>query len=71
MPIPASSATSERIFSAGGLTATKLRGLLAEEKVEEILKIRLILAKVEGEERLKCPLFCHVMSCIFAETKYK
>ena len=38
LAIPASSATSERIFSAGGLTVSHLRCTL-DEKVEDILKI--------------------------------
>ena len=49
--IPASSATSERFFSAGGLTVSALRTNLAEEKVEEILQIRLNLMKVKEHER--------------------
>ena len=51
--IPASSATSERVFSAGGLTVTNLRCSLEDEKVEDILKIRLNLSKVEAEEKKK------------------
>ena len=35
LPIPASSATSERIFSAGGLTVSHLRCQLDDGKVED------------------------------------
>ena len=49
--IPASSATSERFFSAAGLTVSALRTNLAEDKVEEILQIRLNLMKVEEHEK--------------------
>ena len=51
LAIPASSATSERIFSHGGLTVDDLRCSLKEEKVEDILVIRLNLAKVEKCEK--------------------
>lgn len=49
--IPASSATSERIFSAGGLTVSNMRCLLEESKVEDILLVRLNLIKVEDMEK--------------------
>ena len=45
--IPASSATSERFFSSGGLIVSNLRCRLNEYKVKDILKIRLNLVKVE------------------------
>ena len=47
LAIPASSATSERIFSAGGLTVTNLRNSLVEDMVEDLLMIKLNLEKVE------------------------
>ena len=50
LAIPASSATSERIFSAGGLTVTSLRSNLAEDTVEDLLMIKLNLEKVEAME---------------------
>ena len=50
LAIPASSATSERIFSAGGLTVSHLRCQLDDDKVEDILKIRLNLLKLEKAE---------------------
>ena len=50
LAIPASSATSERIFSAGGLTVSHLRCQLDDEKVEDILKIRLNIQKLEKAE---------------------
>ena len=50
LAIPASSATSERIFSAGGIIVNDLRCLLDDEKVEDILKIRLNIFKVEKAE---------------------
>ena len=50
LAIPASSATSERIFSAGGLTVSHLRCTLDDEKVEDILKIRLNILKLEQAE---------------------
>ena len=54
LAIPASSSISERYFSAGGLTVTKLRCSLDEDKIEDILKIRLNLQKVEDmESKLK------------------
>ena len=49
--IPASSATSERFFSAAGLTVSPLRASLQEDKVEEILQVRLNLLKVEDYEK--------------------
>ena len=60
LAIPASSSTSGRYFSAGGLTVTKLRCSLArwasssDDKIEGILKIRLNLQKLEDmESKLK------------------
>ena len=47
LAIPASSATYERIFSAGGLTVNNKRTLLNDDKVEDILKIRLNILKLE------------------------
>ena len=52
LAIPASSATSERIFSAGGLTVTNLRSSLDESKVEDILNVRLNLPKVENYQQV-------------------
>ena len=45
------SATSERIFSAGGLTVSNLRASLDDTKVEDILLVRLNLLKVEVVEK--------------------
>ena len=50
--IPASSATSERFFSAAGRTVTSDRCSLSEETVEDLVKIRLNLAKLAEEERV-------------------
>ena len=49
--IPASSATSERFFSSGGLIVSNLRCSLEEYKVEDLLKIRLNLTKLEDQEK--------------------
>ena len=43
-------ASSERIFSAGGLTVSHLRCQLDDDKVEDILKIRLNIQKLEKAE---------------------
>ena len=51
LAIPVSSATSERIFSAGGQIVSHRRCNLGEEKVEDMLKIRLNISKVEAEEK--------------------
>ena len=48
LAIPATSATSER--TAGGLTVNHLRCQLDDEKVEDILKIQLIILKLEQAE---------------------
>ena len=50
--IPASSATSERFFSAAGRTVTSDRCSLSEETAEDLVKIRLNLAKLAEEERV-------------------
>ena len=50
LAIPASSATSERFFSAAGLTVSSLRCNLSENTTENLLKIRLNLSKVQSEE---------------------
>ena len=50
--IPASSATSERFFSAAGRTVTSDRCSLSEEKAEDLVRIRLNLAKLAEEERV-------------------
>jgi len=50
LAIPASSATSGRIFSAGGLTVSHLQCTLDDEKVEDILKIQLNILKLEQAE---------------------
>ena len=52
MGIPASSATSERFFSAAGRTVTSDRCSLSEEKAEDLVRIRLNLAKLAEEERV-------------------
>ena len=49
--IPASSATSERFFSAAGRKVTSDRCSLSEETAEDLVKIRLNLAKLAEEER--------------------
>ena len=49
--IPASSATSERFFSAAGRTVTSDRCSLSE-KAEDLVRIRLNLAKLAEEERV-------------------
>ena len=51
MGIPASSATSERFFSAAGRTVTSDRCSLSE-KAEDLVRIRLNLAKLAEEERV-------------------
>ena len=51
LAIPASSATSERFFSAGGIMVTTKRTLLAEDTVEDLLMIKLNLEKVENIEK--------------------
>ena len=53
LAIPASSATSERIFSAGGLTVTNLRNSLVEDMVQDLLMIKLNLEKVEAMEAME------------------
>ena len=50
--IPASSATSEIFFSAAGRMVTSDRCSLSEETVEDLVKIRLNLAKLAEEERV-------------------
>ena len=47
-----SSATSERLFSAAGRTVTSYRCSLAEETAEDLVKIRLNLAKLAEEDRV-------------------
>ena len=44
--------SSERIFSAGGLTVTNLRASLDETKVEAILLVHLNLMKVDKMEKV-------------------
>ena len=53
LAIPASSATSERFFSAGGLMVSSKRTNLAEDTVEDLLMIKLNLEKVENLERME------------------
>ena len=48
--IPASSATSERFFSVAGRMVTSLRCSLSEGTAEDLIKIRLNLAKLAEEE---------------------
>ena len=52
LAIPASSATSERFFSAGGLMVSSKRTNLAEDTVEDLLMIKLNLEKVENLEKM-------------------
>ena len=52
LAIPASSATSERVFSAGGLMVSSKRTNLAEDTVEDLLMIKLNLEKVENLEKM-------------------
>ena len=44
--------STERIFSAGGLTVTNLRASLDETKVEAILLVHLNLMKVDKMEKV-------------------
>ena len=44
--------STERIFSAGGLTVTNLRASLDETKVEAILLVHLNLMKVDQMEKV-------------------
>ena len=53
LAIPASSATSECFFSAGGLMVSSKRTNLAEDTVEDLLMIKLNLEKVENLERME------------------
>ena len=53
LAFPASSATSERFFSAGGLMVSSKRTNLAEDTVEDLLMIKLNLEKVENLERME------------------
>ena len=52
LAFPASSATSERFFSAGGLMVSSKRTNLAEDTVEDLLMIKLNLEKVENLEKM-------------------
>ena len=46
--IPATSATSERIFSGAGLTVTEIRNRLASDKVSDLVILRLCCKKVDA-----------------------
>ena len=48
--IPASSAKSERVFSAGGLTVTPTRHGLNEDKIEDLVFLSLNLPLLSDKE---------------------